>query len=209
MARICAACNHYDSAGNEERCPECQGEMRLTFLEPQGASLADDPMAAQRALQENFQRSSRPVELSGKSRLVQIGMGVSIQSTILYYGHVLVGFAYAEVLRETQPQSFSLMILCISFGVYVLASLVGGGIAGAWCVNWMTQGVVVGVGVAAMAVLRTILGLIGSPAVQETGLLLLVVALLAIATITIALTIAGALLGHLMIRPTRLLIEEM
>ena len=209
MARICAVCNHYDSAGNEERCPECQGEMRLTFLEPQGASLADDPMAAQRALQENFQRSSRPVELSGKSRLAQIGLGFSIHWTILKYGHVLIGFSYAEMLRETQPQSFSLMVLCICFGVHVLASLVGGGIAGAWSVSWMTQGVVVGVGVAALAMLRAIVAMIVFPAVRETDLLPLVVVLLAIVTITIALTIAGALLGHLMIRPTRLLIDEM
>ena len=78
--------------------------------------------------------------------------------------------------------------------IYVMAALLGGGLAGACSVNWVPQGIGVGVGVFLLPILVMVIFMPASLPLFFLGIL-----------VTTPLTVLGAFMGHKAIRPSQFL----
>ena len=207
VSRICTACEHFNADGTLARCPECDGEMRLTFLGPPGR-VENQPRTVDRAAwQKEFARRSRPAEQSGRSRLAQISMGVGFQFVILRVGTLVVGFSHADAIMTMDFGLLPFYLAFLMIGIFVLSALVAGAIAGAWCVNWVLQGIAVGLGYSALVLIRLLLLLPFDMVANLEIPLGFLVPMLAVTLVSTALSVAGAFIGHLLIQPLRLSIE--
>ena len=81
-----------------------------------------------------------------------------------------------------------------TFVIFGVAALVGGAIAGAWSVNWIPQGIGVGLGLFAIPTILLVLFIPES-----------IIVYLIIVCVTTPVTVLGAYLGHVLIRPTRII----
>jgi hypothetical protein len=136
--------------------------------------------------------------------LSQIGVGIGFQFFILRTGGRVVGLSHADLLGEIFTSStLPLYFFALLLGLFVLAALVAGAIAGAWCISWSVQGVSVGLGYLA-TILAQVLFILPPSVVTSFEIPMPAVTILAaVASVTVMLTTTGALLGHLLIRPIR------
>jgi len=85
---------------------------------------------------------------------MQISVGLGVQLFILRMGLWCVGFSHLDAIIKMDISFFPAYLLLLVLGVYLLSSLVGGAIAGAWCVNWHVQGIAVGLGFTGIVLIR-------------------------------------------------------
>lgn len=207
VSRICNACEHFNADGTLAHCPECSGEMRMTFLEPPGRVENQPPTTDRSAWQKEFAFRSRPAEQSGRARLVQISVGIGFQFLILRLGLLVVGFSHIDAITTMDFGLLSIYLAFLMTGIFVLSALAAGAIAGAWSVNWILQGFAVGLGYSVMVLLRLLFLLPFSMVANLEIPLGFLIPVLAVALVSTALSVAGAFLGHLLIQPMRMSIE--
>ncbi len=188
MHKICSECEFYSVDLSMTECPECAANMRLTTLPPAGLKLtaSDEPEP------EPVEPvpSGEALELPLAVRLAQIGTGIFVFFAVSRWGtRILLLLIGSRTSVETSAQAAYLFVYTAL--LYVSASLAGGAVAGAWSVNWIPQGLGVGLGV---LVFPLIILLIFAPESIPVYLIGVVV--------TTALTVLGAFVGHKLIRPS-------
>jgi hypothetical protein len=135
--------------------------------------------------------------------MTQIAAGVGFQFLVFRRGLWIVEMSHSDMLTDMTTLAVPLYLLALVLGLFVLSALVGGGVAGAWCVNWSLQGIAVGLGFLAAATLPIVLCVpLSLLSKMELPPLRLVV-LAGWALVSVTLTTAGAMLGNLLIRPIR------
>ncbi len=189
MYKTCSACEFFTEEVTASTCPECGGSLQLTMLRPAHAeggdgaeSVEDEPVLLPH---------TEALELPPVVRLTQIGAGIFIFFAVSRWGSrilmLLIG-PNAEVATQGQ----AIYLFAYTAFLYVAASLTGGAVAGAWSVNWIPQGIGVGMGVLAIPLVLLILFL-------PESLLLYLVGVV----VTTVLTVLGAFIGHKLVRPSQ------
>jgi hypothetical protein len=192
--------------------------MRLTFLGPPGQPVVANqrPTLGRSDWEREYARLSEPIEQPIKARLTQIIAGLGFQASVFKIGTWIIRHTHKEMLEDllnemlsgVGPLSVPLYLLALILGLFALSTLVGGAVAGAWCINWRLQGMAVGLwflgGVAldmALFVPWSMFSQVGLPP-------MLLASLGAVSLIVVTLTTLGALLGHLLIRPIRVPLDR-
>ncbi len=179
--------------------------MRLTFLGPPGqpAVASQRPTLGRSDWEREYARLSEPIEQPLKARLKQISVGIGLQSSVYGTGMWIIWKTHGDLLAEVNPFAVPFYLFALALGLFVLSTLVSGGVAGAWCVNWALQGIAVGFGYLATAALGILLFVPWSW-LSKLELPPVFIAILAAGVaVRVGLTTLGALLGHLLIRPIR------
>jgi hypothetical protein len=210
-SRVCQSCDRFVANEASTNCPDCGGEMRLTFLPPPDHTPVDCPLQlfGRSDWEREYARLSEPIEQPIKARLTQIATGLGIQALVFQAGIWIVRHTHSEILSDLSELTdlsalaIPLYLVAMVLGLFVLSTVVGGGTAGAWCINWGLQGVAVGVGFLAIVAAK-IAFFVPWSLLSKIEIPPIFCALLAAgAIVTVALTTIGALLGHLLIRPIR------
>jgi hypothetical protein len=214
MAHVCGNCDFFDGSGTyTSRCPSCDGNMRFTLLDPRGTATAtldrpDDGPAEQPsepprgrsprsstkpAWHDPYAYGYEEIEAPWEFRYAQIGAGIGAYFFVWRWGQRLITLLVVTS-PDGPPKGKELMAMGV--GILVLncaAALAGGGAAGMWAKNWIVQGLGVAVGVLAIP-------LVGMMIFAPESWPLFCVTLAA----TSVLTMVGAFLGHLIVKPTRI-----
>ncbi len=170
--------------------------MRFTMLEPRATATAtlDEPPARPRdEWHDPFKYGYEEIEASWSFRYSQIGFGITTYFLVSRGGAALVLVPLGLALRD---KSVGTVVVVISLGWLLLSSLAalaGGAIAGCWARNWLAQGLGVAAGVFFVPLLFL---LIFVP--QSWPMFCISLA------ITSVLSVVGAFLGHLFVKPTRI-----
>ena len=213
MAHVCRDCDYFDGSGTHTSCcPSCGGNMRFTLLDPRATATAtlDDPAEdpSEPSQGPSLEPSTKPawhdpyaygyeeIEASWETRYAQIGAGIGAYFFVWRWGR---RFITSLVLTSLDGPPTDQQLLALGIGVLALncvAALAGGGAAGIWAKNWILQGLGVAAGVLAIP-------LVGMIIFAPESWPLFCITLAA----TSVLTMLGAFLGHLVVKPTRLAIS--
>jgi MFS family permease len=203
MAYVCRSCDYFDGEGaHASDCPTCGGVMRFTLLEPRGAVTATlEPTSASTASlkpakaqwHDPYVYGYEEVEAPWAVRYAQIGVGVTTYFLISRLGVPIILLPLAFAMSDAQPRTIMLVLGLAALALYSLAAIAGGFIAGIWTRYWVPQGLGVAAGV---SFIPLIMLLVFAP--ESLGVYLITVA------ITSALTVVGAYLGHVIVKPTRI-----
>jgi hypothetical protein len=195
MARSCTQCTYYTAEDDQSTCPKCGGDLQFTMLGPA-------KLQTERATELAEAAWERPeavdgvdfeiIELPGTVRLGQVAGAIGFFFLARFIGEAFLGVLYAEYLMQEDIGMAVATWVTISVVVYGVAAMLAGGVAGAWSVNWIPQGV--GVGLFALPFLVLILF------VPESIILYVI-----IVCVTTPLTVLGAYLGHVLVPPTRII----
>jgi hypothetical protein len=131
------------------------------------------------------------LELPPAVRLAQIGAGIFIFFAVSRWGSRILTLLIGSN-PEVTTQSQMVYLFAYTAFLYIAASLTGGAVAGAWSVNWVPQGIGVGLGVLAIPLVLLILFLPKSLPLYLLGVL-----------VTTAFTVLGAYIGHRLVRPSQ------
>ena len=131
------------------------------------------------------------LELPPLVRLTQIGAGIFIFFAVSRWGSRILMLLIGPN-AEVSTQGQAVYLFAYTAFLYIAASLSGGAVAGAWSVNWVPQGIGVGLGVLAIPLILLILFLPESLPLYLVGVL-----------VTTGLTVVGAFIGHKLIRPSQ------
>ncbi|MBC8872910.1 MAG: hypothetical protein H8E44_26035 [Planctomycetes bacterium] len=203
MARMCSACRFLDADDKLDRCPTCDGDMTFTVLGPE-ALFAGGPETVDISKWWRHVRRYEHIGASGKRRFAQIVAGIAFFSVIWRWGTGLAGLSYGDEIFQNlhaDPRTAIMYVGSLAIGIYVVAALVAGGIAGASTVRWVCQGLCVGLGLTVVwgILLSTLHPYMFQRFYSDTLVFYFLVAM-----ITTAITVSGAYLGRLMIPPIRL-----
>jgi hypothetical protein len=166
-----------------------RAKLKFTMLPPQTSrseSGSEDADADEWAA-PNLEAMELPLGV----RLAQIGSGIGIFLAVSRWGSRLLIFLIGEK-AEANTTGQAIYLFAFTAFIYVAAALAGGIVAGAWSVNWVPQGVGVGIGVLAIPLIFLVLFQPESVPLYLIGVL-----------VTTVLTVLGALLGHKIIRPSQ------
>ena len=204
-SRVCQSCDRFDADSSSAKCPDCDGEMRLTFLGPPSSTpIVHQPRALGRSdWEREYAHLSEPIEQPIKSRLTQISAGIGFQLVVLRSGLWIVQMTHSDLFTEMTSLAAPLYLFALVLALFVLSALVGGGAAGAWCVNWSLQGIAVGLGGLALVAAKILLFVPWSWLAKIELPPLAIAMIAAGGIVTVILTTVGALLGNLLIRPVR------
>jgi hypothetical protein len=181
--------------------------MRLTFLGPPG-NVDHQPRTINRAeWQREFALRSRPTEQAVGARLTQVFVGIGLQFLILRLGLLVVGLSHIDAMVTMDFGLLPIYLTLLVLAVYVISALAAGAIAGAWCVNWVFQGIAVGLGWAGVVIAQLLFYLPFDMVANLDIPVELLVPLMFTALVNTVLAIAGAFLGHLLVQPLRHSIE--
>lgn len=194
MARACANCNYYNAEGDQQVCPECGAALQFTMLGPANAPVEEEAEDGVPAWERPDDAEIEILEQPLGIRLAQIGSGIAFYFLVWRWGTRFLTFCFADVLYNTDATTAIVTAGAITIVLYIAAALVAGAIAGAWTVNWIPQGIGVGAG---LFVIPLVLLLIISP--DSLVFYLVVVA------VTTAFTVAGAYIGHALVKPSRMI----
>ncbi len=190
MHKICGECEFYSVDVSQQACPECGSQLQLTMLPPPGTAAEDPTLDAKEAIAVCAPRTES-LELPLGIRVTQIGAGIFIFLAVSRWGQrILILLIGSEAQVDTTGQA--VYLFAYTTFLYVAAALAGGAVAGAWSVNWVPQGIGVGLGVLAIPLLLLLFLLPESVPVYLIGVL-----------VTTGLTILGAYLGHRLVRPAQ------
>jgi hypothetical protein len=177
--------------------------MRFTMLDPRGAptataTLEPPPEAAKSGAAKSdwddpYKYGYEVVEAPWAFRYAQIGVGISSYFFIsrLLVPLILIPFVFA--VSDMQPQAAVVAIGLVMLLLYCLAALGGGAVAGFWARNWLPQGLGVAAGV---LFIPLVIMLVFVPENWPRFVITLV--------LTSVMTIIGAYLGHILVKPTRI-----
>ena len=190
--------------------------MRFTLLDPRATVTAtldrpgDCPTEPSRgrSTERSLERATKPawhdpyaygyeeIEAPWEFRYAQIGAGIGAYFFVWRWGQrlmtLLVLGAHVGPLKGKE-------LLAMGIGILILncvAALAGGGAAGMWARNWILQGLGVAAGV-------LVIPLVGMLIFAPESWPLFCITLAA----TSVLTMVGAFLGHLIVKPTRIAIS--
>jgi hypothetical protein len=158
------------------------------MLPPSGATAPSSGVAVEEVA---VLPRSEAMELPPAVRLAQIGTGIVIFFAVSRWGARILTLLIGEEVEIDTTAQAAYLYGYTAF-LYIAAALAGGAVAGAWSVNWVPQGIGVGLGVLAIPLLVLIL-------YRPESLLIY---LLGVAVTTV-LTVLGALLGHKLVRPSQ------
>jgi hypothetical protein len=158
------------------------------MLRPRDAS-GSDPLESPELLAPHVELLEQPLNV----RMVQIATGILIFLLVSRWGaRILILLIGSNARVATPGQAIYLAVYtCL---IYIAAALAGGAVAGAWSVNWIPQGIGVGFGVLIVPLMLLLFFLPESLPFYFIG----VVA-------TTGLTVLGAYVGHLLVRPAQFL----
>jgi hypothetical protein len=188
MFKTCPDCEFYTDVVSEGTCPDCGSGLQLTMLKPARSSLAEGQAPEE---EEAFVPNTESLELPPVVRLTQIGAGIFVFLAVSRWGSRILFLLIGED-AEVSTQGQAVYLFAYTAFLYAAASLAGGAVAGAWSVNWVPQGIGVGLGVLAIPLFLLILFLPESMPIYLLGVLL-----------TTALTVLGAYIGHRLVRPSQ------
>jgi hypothetical protein len=190
MYKACPDCEYFTEDASTTTCPECGSGLQLTMLRPArvggggaGAEPGDDD--------ELVAPRTEALELPAAVRLTQIGAGIFIFFAVSRWGTRILSLLIGPDAEVTSQGQVVYLFVYTAF-LYVAASLTGGAVAGAWSVNWVPQGIGVGLGVLAIPLILLILFLPESMPLYLVGVL-----------VTTGLTVLGAYIGHRLVRPSQ------
>ncbi len=213
MAHVCRHCDYFDGSGTHtSSCPSCGGNMRLTLLDPRATATAtldppadrstEDPKVFRRGVSQEmptepdwndpYAYGYEEIEAPWAFRYTQIGAGLGAYFFVWRWGGRFLTSLYVSSLDSPAHNQ---QIVGLAIGTLILncvAALVGGGAAGFWAKNWIVQGLGVAAGVFAIPLVSM---LIFAPESWPMFCLSLAA--------TTILTMLGAFLGHLLVKPTR------
>lgn len=193
MPHVCRKCDFFDSDGaHGPACPECGGDMRFTMLDPRATATATLDEPEEPTWKDPFVYGYEVIEAPWEFRYAQIGIGVSTYFFAWRWGqhflHLLIAPAMGDV-----PEERALLVLGVAIlAMNCLAAFVGGAAAGFWAKNWVVQGLGVAVGVLGIPIIGILIFLPESWPLFAIGL-----------AVTSCLSMAGAFVGHLVVKPTR------
>ena len=176
--------------------------MRFTLLDPRATATATlDPETAptesskpaKTEWHDPYVYGYEEVEAPWTVRYAQIGVGVTTYFLVSRLGVPIILLPLVFALSDTQPRTALVVLALASLLLYSLAAIAGGFIAGVWSRNWVPQGLGVAAGV---SIIPLIMLLVFAP---ENLLIYLVTVM-----ITAGLTVLGAFLGHVVVKPTRI-----
>jgi hypothetical protein len=189
MYKTCSDCGYFTDEVTESTCPSCSSGLRLTMLPPSRGAMGENSVSAEEVAL--MVPRTEAMELPPAIRLAQIGTGIAIFFAVSRWGSRALTFLIgAEAQVSTQGQLFYLY--GYTAFLYVAAAVAGGAVAGAWSVNWVPQGIGVGLGVLAIPLLVLILFMPDSLPIYLLGVL-----------VTTAFTVLGAYVGHKLVRPSQ------
>lgn len=194
MPYVCRDCNHFEpEAAAGGACPECGGVLRLTMLDPRGASPEPVTATAKPAWHDPLAGGYEEIEAPWSFRYAQIGVGVATYCFLWRVGAVVGTIMFATALSDHPSDSWPLVYIFGLLALRCIAAIVGGAAAGMWARNWIPQGLGVACGILAIPLL---LMLVYSPESWPFFLVSL--------AITSVLSVFGAFIGHLVVKPTRI-----
>lgn len=194
MAKMCGSCSYYDADGDLHVCPECGAELQFTMLGPPNVQLDEEDESAAPAWERPEASQTELLEQPLPIRLSQITTGIVFYFFVWRYGSKVLMFCFQDMLMHEDATVALVTAGVIAIVLYIAAALVAGAIAGAWTVNWIPQGMGVGAG------LFTIPLLLLFVVWPESLVFYLIVVF-----VTTAFTIAGAYIGHILVRPSRMI----
>jgi hypothetical protein len=191
MPYVCRECDFFDAYGaHASACPTCGSDMRFTMLDPRATATLAEP--TQPAWHDPFIYGYEEIEAPWAFRCAQIGVGISAYSFVWGWGRRIATLLFGASFKDL-PQEKAFALSVILFVMNCFAALVGGAAAGFWARNWIPQGL----GVAA-----------GALSIPLVALLVFAPDSWPFFCITLAatsvLTLVGAFLGHLLVKPTRI-----
>jgi hypothetical protein len=171
------------------------------MLDPRGSSTATAtlepaPKAATQARpewQDQFKYGYEEVEAPWSFRYAQIGVGISSYFLITRVAVPFILLPFAIALSDTRPVVAALALGLMYLFLYCLAAFGGGAVAGFWARNWIPQGLGVAAGV---LFIPLVLMLVFAP---DNWLRFCITLAL-----TSVMTVLGAYVGHLVVKPTRI-----
>jgi hypothetical protein len=170
--------------------------------------VVDQPQTRGRSdWEREYARFSEPIEQPIKSRLTQIAAGIGFQFSVVCTGTWIIRQTHGDLITEVTSLALPLYLAAMLLGLVILSAMVGGAVAGAWCVDWVTQGLAAGLGYLAVVALNILLFIPWSWLNELEFPPILVVVLAAVVVVRVGLTILGALLGNLLIRPIRVPVD--
>jgi hypothetical protein len=194
MARICSNCSYYDAEGDQPACPQCGGALQFTMLGPPSGAPEEEAPTEKPAWSRPEEFEAEILEQPLAVRLAQISAGIGFYFVVRWMAAMVLAVSFAELLFHSDPNVAAVTLGAILIAVYAVAALVAGAIAGAWTVNWVPQGIGVGAG---LFVIPLVLLLFTSP---ESLVFYLIVVFL-----TTVFTVVGAYLGHVLVKPSRVI----
>lgn len=191
MAQVCSSCTYYDAEGDRQQCPNCGETMQFTTLGAPGEQI-DEEDAEEQAWSGQQDVSIETLEQPLGVRLGQIGAGIAFFFIVRRIGETILTVCFSDLLFQEDAKLAFMTMALISLVMYVVAALVAGAIAGAWSVNWIPQGIGVGAGLFAIPFILLAIFV-------PKSLVLYVIVVL----VTTPVTILGAYLGHVLMKPAR------
>jgi hypothetical protein len=172
--------------------------MRFTMLEPRGVATATATLEpcekdAKPEWHNPFKYGYEEVEAPWSFRYAQIGIGITAYFVISRVAVPLILLPFAFAVSDMKPNTAASAIVLVALSLYCLAALGGGGFAGFWARNWLPQGLGVAAGV---LFIPLVLMLVFAPENWPNFCTTL--------ALTSVMTILGAFLGHLLVKPTRI-----
>jgi hypothetical protein len=178
--------------------------MRLTFLGPPSPPPLEHqpPIRGQSDWEREYASRSEPIEQPIKARWMQVAAGIGVQVLIQWIGLWIIWQTHRDLPTQTVTPAVTIYAMGLVLGLFILSALVGGGIAGAWCVKWQQQGAAVGILGVALEWLAFVL-LAPDQLLELTSSPVFVSVRSIQAAAMVLLTTVGALLGSMLIRPIR------
>jgi hypothetical protein len=189
MYKTCPECEFFTEEVTEGTCPDCGGGLKFTMLPPTKCDVDGKPLPLND--EAVMVPNTEVLELPPAVRLAQVGAGIFVFFAVSRWGSRILTLLIGTN-PEVTTQSQVVYLFAYTAFLYIAASLTGGAVAGAWSVNWVPQGIGVGLGVLAIPLLLLVLFLPESLPLYLLGVL-----------VTTAFTVLGAYLGHRLVRPSQ------
>jgi hypothetical protein len=199
MPKKCDFCGFFSPENSWDACPECGEKLQFTMFAPPGYHTAEaDAPPSPKAWDVNT-AAFEHLELPWGVRWGQVLAGIGIYGVISHTvrSHFLALCFDGETQLSAQHALIAIVLITLAF--HVIGALAGGAVAGAWSVNWLPQGIGVGIGV---FLTPFVLFVLFGPGDKVS-----VAVFLTVLAITTGISVLGAFIGHKMIRPSRYVIS--
>ena len=200
MPKKCEYCEFFDPENHLSECPNCGQPLQFTMFTPPGYETEEPDEFDGAAPWSEHLAPYEEMELPWGMRWAQIGAGIGAYFVISRTAMNCLSTLFvvsSNGAMETEEYMLQHLVLVGVF--YVLGAIVGGAVAGAWSINWIPQGLGVGIGVFTVPIVI----LVAFPP-EHPMIMGLFAAVLCVTTV---LAVFGAYLGHKIIRPFRYVIS--
>jgi hypothetical protein len=199
MPKKCESCGFFRADNELTECPDCGHRLQFTmFAPPSLQAAACDASEGAKAWNANsaaFEQLELPIGV----RISQISAGIGIYCLISRTLRIVFCSLFFVSNTDVQMDRMALALILISLAFQVVGALAGGAVAGIWSVNWVPQGIGVGVGIFFAPLVMLFL----FKPVAGTSLPVTLVTM----GITTVLSVLGAFIGHKLVRPSRFVVS--